>query len=301
MTPYDPLIRVLNLIETRKSDMLTAQQLARETYLSVSHLHSLFKLAIGQPLMEYARGRKLAHSLEELVSTDLKVADIAMNYGFQHEQSYIRAFCKEYHCTPGKARKGKMILPIRRRIAPEELRATEQGVLYGPEIVCMPMSHFVGIPYEFRPFHLETQALEPNRLGREFCLRAVGQVSNATDMETYYAIVSSLPGGLTVGLEYMPCVQVRDVSQVPGGYTGRTIPTTLCARFRYTGKHPIQEISMVTARAMFDARTEFFMDQTRYVQRGDIRHIERIDTRLYHEGYCQMELMPPIVDTLAEP
>jgi AraC family transcriptional regulator len=63
--------------------------------------------------MEYVGGRKLAHSLNTLLNTDLHILDIAYNYGFEHELSYIQAFSKEFSCTPEEARKTKKILPIR--------------------------------------------------------------------------------------------------------------------------------------------------------------------------------------------
>lgn len=42
--------------------------------------------------MEYVQSRKLTSSLNELLSTNMRIIDIGLNYGFDYEQSYIRAF-----------------------------------------------------------------------------------------------------------------------------------------------------------------------------------------------------------------
>lgn len=302
MDSYASLVKVLDLVEhlveSKKSEILTVQELAGEAYLSESHLLRLFKLTTGQSLMDYVRGRKLAHSLKEVFDSSFNIADIAMDCGFSHEQSYIRAFRKEYNCTPGKARKEKMILPIRKRIAEQDLTMIENGVLYGPEIVVIPSFHFIGKPHEFRPFSEKEHGWKPNQLALRFYLEAVMQFSNAIDPMVYYSVTSNLSGGVEVGIEYMPCMQVKDLSHIPKGYTGRTFPTMQCALFRYVGLHPVWELSMVTANEIYKAKLDFFEKQTRYIEHERIRHFERVDTRIHKGGYCQLELMPPVIDTL---
>ncbi|MCL2180596.1 MAG: glycoside hydrolase family 11 protein, partial [Treponema sp.] len=71
------------------------------------HLRLLFKSAFGQTIGSYIRSRKMAVSIEDLLGTDLNVLDIAYDYGLGYEQSYIRAFKREYGLTPGEMRKSK--------------------------------------------------------------------------------------------------------------------------------------------------------------------------------------------------
>ena len=297
MNSYETLVKVLSAIEKKKFDKLTADALAGEVYLSASHLQKLFKLTCGQSLMSYVRGRKLASSLDELLNSRMRVIDIALHYGFQHEQSYIRAFSKEYGCTPGEARDAKLILPIRERIAPEELQNLGQGFLYGPQIVKIPSFHLVGKTYAFRGFDSIRDAYEPNKVGLEFYFDAVKSIPNTVCSEVYVAICLQMPEGWG-NIEYMPCLEVKDLSRVPDGFEGKTIPPMLCARFRYIGSHPCEEINMMTAREIYNAKQEFFRKQTRYIEDKRIRHLERVDTRLYDGLYCQMELIAPVEDTL---
>jgi len=91
---------VIELIETTIREKTTLDDVSDRTGLSKFHLHRLFKSLTGCSMMEYARKRKLTVSLHELLQTDLRIIDIALEYGFEHEQSYI---------APSKARSG----PIR--------------------------------------------------------------------------------------------------------------------------------------------------------------------------------------------
>jgi len=79
--------------------------LAKKYSLSYRHLQRIFKSAFKQTLADYIRSRRLAASLDDLLKTNLKLFDIALEYGFGYEQTYIRAFKREYGITPSHLRK----------------------------------------------------------------------------------------------------------------------------------------------------------------------------------------------------
>jgi AraC family transcriptional regulator len=56
-------------------------------------------------LAGYIRSRKLAVSLDDLLKTNSTLFNIALDYGFEYEQSYRRAFKHEFGITPGEYRK----------------------------------------------------------------------------------------------------------------------------------------------------------------------------------------------------
>jgi AraC-like DNA-binding protein/ABC-type glycerol-3-phosphate transport system substrate-binding protein len=80
--------------------------------ISSRHLQRLFKLAFNQSLGSYIRSRKLAASVDDLLNTRLNILNIALDYGFEYEQSYIRSFRREYGITPGDVRKTGKLLKI---------------------------------------------------------------------------------------------------------------------------------------------------------------------------------------------
>ncbi|MCL2764934.1 MAG: helix-turn-helix transcriptional regulator [Treponema sp.] len=96
---------IIKEIENNISEGININALARKFTLSESHLRRLFRFANNITIASYIRSRKLAASLEDLLKTNSNVIDIALKYGFNYEQSYIRAFKREYGKTPGYLRK----------------------------------------------------------------------------------------------------------------------------------------------------------------------------------------------------
>ncbi|MCL1812105.1 MAG: AraC family transcriptional regulator [Treponema sp.] len=298
MKAINHLKELLTLVESDKSDKMSIDMLSRRFRLSGSHLQRLFKMTTGQPIMEYIRGRKLAHSLDTLFNTDLHIIDIANEYGFQHEQSYIRAFIKEFGSTPGQARKAKLILPVRERINPKDLQSLGKGIIYGPEIVMMPSFNIIGKPHVFTDFNDRRDALEPNKLAVNFAKEAENCIPNMIIPVIYIGYINVLSKINNIeNVEYMPSVLVDNLSCVPNGFKGMTIPMHQCVRFRYIGEHHYEEITMVTARSTYNKIHSFFSGQTRYTAQTNY-FIEWLDISAYNGTYCKMEWLFPVSDTL---
>jgi len=105
----DLLENVLIDVEKGIRAGINVDVLAKRYSLSYRHLQRIFKTAFKQTLADYIRSRKLAASLDDLLKTDSKLFVIAFVYGFGYEQTYIRAFKREYGITPGHLRKSCFI------------------------------------------------------------------------------------------------------------------------------------------------------------------------------------------------
>ena len=101
---------VLIEIEKNLKGYINDNALADKFSLSKGHLCRLFRFAFGQPIGTYIRSRKLSASIEDLLHTDMNIVEIALEYGFDYEQSYIRAFKREFGITPGSLRKSRRIV-----------------------------------------------------------------------------------------------------------------------------------------------------------------------------------------------
>jgi AraC family transcriptional regulator len=107
---YDLLENVLIDIEKGVKEGINLNTLAEKYALSERHLRRLFKFAFKQTLAGYIRSRKLVISLDDLLKTNSTLFDIALEYGFEYEQSYRRAFKHEFGITPGEYRKARNIV-----------------------------------------------------------------------------------------------------------------------------------------------------------------------------------------------
>ena len=291
MPQQNPIHVVLDMIEQRANEMMSVDQFAAAAYLSGSHLQLLFRHLTGQPLMAYARGRKLAHSLNELFNTNMRIVDIANEYGFVHEQSYARAFYAEFGCAPGKARREKIALTIRERISPDSLTTLRSGIMIGPEHAVIPRFYIVGIPTLFQDFDDRRDRFLPNAVAKSAYFHQLLPVKS-TDPGVYYGLCHIVS---KKDIEYMPSVRVSDLQHVPAGMKGWTVPSCQCVRFRYVGSHPPEEITMETAWETYQAVDRFFASQSRYQFSGSY-HYERIDPTKFDGVYCQMDLMYPVLD-----
>ena len=297
--------KILEIVESHAADKMSIDWLAQQVNLSESHLQKLFKITTGQPLMEYVRGRKLAHSLDTLLNTDLHILDIAYDYGFEHEQSYIRAFSKEFGCTPGEARKTKKILPIRERIDQGRIHwvpsadANNEGFIYGPEIVMVPSFCIIGKPHKLVEFDIEKDDLEPNKPVLLFKNEEMNHIPNVKNLSIYigYNNILSINNNKVNSVEYMPSVLVKDLSRVPQGLKGLAIPTHQCARFRYVGEHHYEDISMVTAKSTYFQVASFWTGQIRYTSLTNY-FFEWLDISTYDGTYCHFDILFPVKDTL---
>lgn len=76
----------------------------------------------------YRRGiyqkRRLTLAGSELVSTDWKIIDIALRYGYDSPDSFTKAFTRFHGATPTSVRKGETII---KAFAPLKIKLTLEG------------------------------------------------------------------------------------------------------------------------------------------------------------------------------
>jgi len=101
---------VLAEIERGLKDDITADSLADSFSVSSVHLQRLFKAAFNQPIGTYIRSRKLSASINDLLYSGLNVQDIALEYGFCYEQTYIISFKNRFGFTPGDLRRNRHLV-----------------------------------------------------------------------------------------------------------------------------------------------------------------------------------------------
>jgi AraC family transcriptional regulator len=116
MNLYQRLEKSMDFIEENLTTDISLTEIANEAYCSLSYFHQLFHALVGYSVKEYVRKRRLAESAYELVSTQNRILDIALKYGYETPESFTRAFSKMYGVTPSKYRKNnKHIIFFKKR------------------------------------------------------------------------------------------------------------------------------------------------------------------------------------------
>jgi len=287
--PYDLLESVLASIEKGLKDDINLDLIAGEFNLSVRHLQRMFKFAFNQTIGLYIRSRKLAASIDDLFNTDMNVLNIALEYGFEYESSYIRSFQREYGITPGDLRKTGKILKITPPLHLFNTQKYPNGVMFGPDIVVVPQFHVVGKRCKL-PFH-KTLAFSNTSQEKVFERPNIPGLINP---DVFFNICSG--GGTDAEYFYvMPSVQVKALDAIPEGYNHYTFPTSLCANFRFIFcKH--DEINMHVADDMFKAIDDFMDNKEQeYFMEGNVT-FDRTEMPDENENYCQWEWFSPVIE-----
>ena len=77
---------------------------AKKACCSLFHFQRMCMVIIGVTPVEYTRRRRLTLAARDLTSTDAKVIDIALKYGYDSPDSFTRAFRNVHGITPRAAR-----------------------------------------------------------------------------------------------------------------------------------------------------------------------------------------------------
>lgn len=106
------LNRAIDYIEEHICDDLALSDVSKVTTTSAYHFGRSFCYIAEMPLSEYIRKRKLSLAAMDLQSSDEKVIDLAIKYGYDSADSFTRAFSKQHGVTPTIARKSGVSLKI---------------------------------------------------------------------------------------------------------------------------------------------------------------------------------------------
>jgi len=265
INPYDLLEGILAFIEKGLNENITIDSIASEFNLSIRHLQRLFKFAFNQSLGSYIRSRKLAASIDDLLNTNLNILDIALDYNFEYEPSYIRSFRREYGITPGDLRKTGKILKITPPLQLFNSQKYPNGVMFGPEIVVVPQFHVVGKKYKV-----------PNRdILHYTSLCSLGKnerhkIPNAINPKELICISYVFEDGAD-HFYSISAAQVKTLEHIPEGFESYTFPTSLCARFRFINNNS-ENCNMYTSDKLYQAVADFMdsEDQKYFLERKRI-------------------------------
>lgn len=99
------LKEVLTYLEEHYAESISQNQVAQKFYFNAEYFSRYFKRCMGMTFTEYLVRYRLQKARRELVESDKRVIDIAMEHGFSDDRRFINAFKKYYETTPLQYRK----------------------------------------------------------------------------------------------------------------------------------------------------------------------------------------------------
>jgi AraC family transcriptional regulator len=100
----DRMNSAMEYIETNLANNISYDQIAQKACCSTYHFQRMFPFITGISLSEYIRRRRLTLAAFELQTTDIKVIDVAMKYGYDSPEAFARAFKNLHGTIPISAR-----------------------------------------------------------------------------------------------------------------------------------------------------------------------------------------------------
>ena len=95
----------INYIENNITEELSINDIAKRAFMSAFYFQKGFSMLCGVTVGEYIRQRRLSLAGSELVSTNKRIIDIAIEYGYESPDSFTKAFTRFHGVTPTAVRK----------------------------------------------------------------------------------------------------------------------------------------------------------------------------------------------------
>ncbi len=106
----ESISRAINYIESHITEELTITDIANQALISPYYFQKGFSMLCGFTVGEYIKKRRLALAGSELVSTDRKIIDIALEYGYDSPDSFTKAFIRFHGASPTAVRKREAMI-----------------------------------------------------------------------------------------------------------------------------------------------------------------------------------------------
>lgn len=114
----------IEYMECHITDDISAEDIADYVHMSPFYFQKGFSMLCGYSVMEYIRNRRLALAGGDLATTDEKVIDVAMKYGYDSPDSFTKAFTRFHGISPAMVRKNDAML---KTFAPLKLEISLKG------------------------------------------------------------------------------------------------------------------------------------------------------------------------------
>jgi len=129
--------KAIAYIENHLKKPLNVEEVAKHVNISYYHFHRTFYALTGETLGDYIRKRRLTQAACELLASDRRIIDIAIDYEFKSQEAFSRSFKNVYGMSPGSFRK-KGVPPIiseKNTLLGKRLNHRMKKISISPEII----------------------------------------------------------------------------------------------------------------------------------------------------------------------
>lgn len=118
MTRLEVLTEALAFIEARLAGPLSPMEVAVHCHYSLSAMQKMFRHAFHLGIADYIARRRITQAAQMLLSTQDPVLDIALHFGYESHEVFLRAFRRVWGTTPTQFRRERTFAEICPRLRP---------------------------------------------------------------------------------------------------------------------------------------------------------------------------------------
>lgn len=248
MTHLEQIQKAVDYIENHLDGDLQVDSIAKIAGFSRWHFQTVFSAAVGDSLKEYIRARRLSKAMMELGS-EKRILEIALDAGFESQESFSRAFKLMFGMTPGDCRKKGVTTsyPKKLRITMEYLDHLYGGINMEPKLVNVQEKKVLGFAGKF----ISVLSPEKNnivvipKLWQSFMPRK-NEIKNRIS-EANLGLCFEVPADQKEHVAecmYIAGTEVSDFTEIPAGMQSYTIPAGEYAIFTHVGPLNTFEMTM---------------------------------------------------------
>lgn len=212
-------------IEENLTEDIDISDIASKAFVSSFYFQKIFNVLCGFTVGEYIRNRRLTLAAQEICSTQIKVIDVALKYGYDSPDSFTRAFTKFHGIRPTLAREHGRKL---NSFAPLKIKLTLEGcTMLEYKIVEKAQFTVMG---KLRNFNMETSYGEIPKFWMEHCKSEDQKIVCGM-----YGICMDVDGN---SFNYVIADNYIPWNEIPEGFETKIIPAGTWAVFPCYGALP---------------------------------------------------------------
>jgi len=232
--------------------------------------------------------------VHELLNTNLTVLEIACEYGFEYEQSYIRSFQRQFNITPAQFRQNGVELPIIQKINVNSFVSINDGLILNPKMIIKSRFFVQGIENEIiHSENLQTQTA--NSLAQNFLANYLEPILNKVHPKVYIGLVV-YSKKRSYSNTYMPCTETSTLNPSKPPLVSMAIPMHEYAVFKYVALHSPSDITYKALLNLYDYIFLEWLPKSSYKSAAKF-HFEKLDLSICSDDYCEMDIYIPIMPT----
>lgn len=270
--------RAVDFIEINLRNSITVHQICERSSFSQWEFQRIFRAYVGDSIGNYIRGRRLTNAAKTLQeSKDVQILDVALEFQFNSQEAFSRAFKSYFNMTPGYLLKNNKLITIQAKPILNDRRLNH--ILFhinkSPQIVTLGPMNLIGLPKKFNSTlgkELETYEIILKHWNN-FSSRRSEIIGNNPSKS--YGVISSLNSKMNEEvLLYYASVEVDKTNVVPAGMNLIEIKQQSYAMFEVKGG---QKSCQITADFIYG----IWLPQSDFI-RSDGFDLELFDHALYN-------------------